>query len=124
MARFFGYRFGEHPFSPIEENINHMETTRMYEAQPLVLRLCPCLVGIKEAWLIGKVLHVSPAVFQLLTDDDDRKTAQTIIDQITIETHTFDELEKLDQNYKPGRPVATVRDIIIFVVVENAEQHI
>jgi hypothetical protein len=101
-----------------------METTRMYEAQPLVLRLCPCLFGIKEAWLIGKVLHVSPAVFQLLTDDDDRITAQTIIDQITIEIHTFDELEKLDQNSKPGRPAATVRDVIIFAVVENAEQHI
>jgi len=96
-----------------------METTRMYEAQPLVLRLCPSMVGVKEAWLIGKILHVSPAVFQLLTDEDDRVTAQIVIDQITIENHSFDDLDKRDKDLVPGRPVATMRDIIIFAVVEG-----
>jgi hypothetical protein len=73
-----------------------METTRMFEAQPLILRHSPCLVGVKEAWLIGKILHVSPAVFQLLTDEEDSKTAQIVIDQITIENHSFTDLSIRD----------------------------
>ena len=96
----------------------------MYEAQPLVLRLCPTLVGVNEAWLIGKILHVSPAVFQLLTDEEDRLTAQTIIDQITIENHSFDDLEKRDKDVVPGWNVTTVRDIIIFAVVEGEENRV
>ena len=96
----------------------------MYEAQPLVLRLCPTLVGINEAWLIGKILHVSPAVFQLLTDEEDRLTAQTIIDQITIETHSFDDLEKRDKDVVPGWNATTVRDFIIFAVVEGEENRV
>ena len=95
-----------------------METTRKYEAQPLVLRLCPSMIGVKEAWLIGKILHVSPAVFQLLTDEEDRVTAQMVIDQITIENHSFDDLEKRDKDLVLGTPVATVRDIIIFAMVD------
>lgn len=101
-----------------------MEATKMYEAQPLVLRHCSCLAGANEAWLIGKILHVSPAIFQLLTDEEDRKTAQIIIDQIKIEIHTYDDLLKRDANFTPGMPVATVRDIIIFAVVENQERHL
>ena len=101
-----------------------MKSTRIYEAQPLVLRLCPTLVGINEAWLIGKILHVSPAVFQLLTDEEDRLTAQTIIDQITIETHSFDDLEKRDKDVVPGWNTTTVRDIIIFAVVEGEENRV
>jgi hypothetical protein len=101
-----------------------METTRMYEAQPLVLRLSPCLVGVKEAWLIGKILHVSPAVFQLLTDEEDRKTAQIVIDQITIESHSFADLSIRDDNFLPARPAATIRDVIIFAVVENEKNNI
>jgi hypothetical protein len=96
----------------------------MYEAQPLVLRHCPSMVGVKEAWLIGKILHVSPAVFQLLTDEEDRVTAQMIIDQITIENHSFDDLEKRNKDVVPGRPVTTVRDIIIFAVVEGEQNRI
>ena len=91
----------------------------MYEAQPLVLRVCPSMVGVKEAWLIGKILHVSPAVFQLLTDEDDRATAQMIIDQITIENHSIADLEKREKNVVAGSQVATMRDIIIFAVVEG-----
>ena len=97
-----------------------MEVSKMYEAQPLVLRCCGGLVGVKEAWLIGKILHVSPAVFQLLADEEDRRTAQIIIDQIKIENHTYDDLLRRDANYAPGIPVATVRDIIIFAAVDKA----
>ena len=93
----------------------------MFEAQPLVLRLCPTMVGIKEAWLIGKILHVSPAVFQLLTDEEDRVTAQTIINQITIENHSYDDLEKRNRDVVSDWPAATARDIIIFAVVEGEE---
>ena len=93
----------------------------MYETQPLFLRLCPIMVGVREAWLIGKILHVSPSVFRLLTDEEDRVTAQTIIDQITIENHSFDDLEKRDKDVVPGWPAVTVRDIIIFAVVEGEE---
>ena len=96
----------------------------MYEAQPLVLRLSPCLAGVKEAWLIGKILHVSPAVFQLLTDEEDRLTAQLIIDQITIENHTFDDLTRRDAGFVPGQPATVVRDIIIFAVVEKEESQL
>jgi len=96
----------------------------MFEAQPLVLRLCPTMVGIKEAWLIGKILHVSPAVFQLLTDEEDRVTAQTIINQITIENHSLDDLEKRDKDVVPDWPVATARDVIIFAVVEGDENRV
>ena len=96
-----------------------METTRLYETQPLVLRLSPCLEGISQAWLIGKILHVSPAVFQLLTDEDDRATAQQVIDQITIENHTVDDLSRREANHIPGRAVTKMRDFIIFAVVEN-----
>ena len=99
-----------------------METTRMFEAQPLVLRLSPCLVGVKEAWLIGKILHVSPAVFQLLTDEEDRMTAQIVIDQITIESHSYADLSIRHDNL-PGKPVATVRDVIIFAVIENEKNN-
>lgn len=98
--------------------------TRLYEAQPLVLRLSPCLVGVKEAWLIGNILHVSPAVFQLLTDEDDRLTAQLIIDQITIENHTIDDITKRDRDIVPGRPTPFVRDIIIFAAVEKEENRL
>jgi len=101
-----------------------MKTTGMFEAQPLVLRLCPTMVGIKEAWLIGKILHVSPAVFQLLTDEEDRVTAQTIINQITIENHSLDDLEKRDKDVVPDWPVATARDVIIFAVVEGDENRV
>jgi len=101
-----------------------MKSTRMYEAQPFVLRLCPTMVGVNEAWLIGKILHVSPAVFQLLTDEEDRLTAQTIIDHITIENHSFDDLEKRDKDVVPGWPAATVHDIIIFAVVEGEENRV
>jgi hypothetical protein len=101
-----------------------METTRMFEAQPLVLRFSPCLVGVKEAWLIGKTLHVSPAVFQLLTDEEDRKTAQIVINQITIESHSFDDLSKRDENFVPARPLTTVRDVIIFAVVDGEKNNI
>ena len=118
MARFFGYYFGKRQLV-VGGEIKIMEANRMYEAQPLVLRNCDGLVGVKEAWLIGKILHVSPAVFQLLTDDEDRSTAQIIIDQITIENHTYDDLSKRDRNYMPGMPVATIRDIIIFAIVEG-----
>jgi len=95
----------------------------MFEAQPLVLRLSPCLAGVKEAWLIGKILHVSPAVFQLLTDEEDRKTAQIVIDQITIESHSFADLSIRDDNFQLERPAATVRDVIIFAVVENEKNN-
>ena len=101
-----------------------METTGTFEAQPFVLRLSPCLFGVKEAWLIGKILHVSPAVFQLLTDEEDRKTAQIVIDQITIESHSFTDLSIRDDNFLPERPLATVRDAIIFAVVESEKNNI
>ena len=101
-----------------------MKTTRMRDAQPLVLRLCPTMVGVKEAWLIGKILHVSPAVFQLLSDEDDRVTAQTIIDQITIESHSFDDLEKREKDIVPVCTAEKVRDIIIFAVVEGEENRV
>lgn len=104
--------------------VRSMKTTGMFEAQPLVLRLCPTMVEVKEAWLIGKILNVRPAVFQLLTDEGDRATAQTIINQITIESHSFDDLEKRDKGVVPDWPAVTARDVIIFAVVEGEENRV
>ena len=59
------------------------------------LRCCPYMAGMKEAWHIDNIVLVSPAVFQLLTDQDDLKTLYTVANQLTLKTVTSTMLRAL-----------------------------
>jgi len=53
------------------------------------------MVGLNEAWIIGKKVYVSPAIFQLLTDPDDSQTRKYVISQLVIRPATDEELNEL-----------------------------
>jgi hypothetical protein len=53
------------------------------------------MVGIGEAWRINKIVLVSPAVFQLLTDIEDFETLFTVARQIKLKPVTWEGLKSL-----------------------------
>lgn len=65
-----------------------MEVNGLMDLNGFFLRCCPYMAGMKEAWHIDNVVLVSPAVFQLLTDQDDLKTLYMVANQITLKAVT------------------------------------
>ena len=55
------------------------------------------MVGLNEAWIIGAKIYVSPAIFQLLTDEDDSQTRKYVTSQLVVRTATHEELNKLKE---------------------------
>lgn len=72
-----------------------METKVIDDRDEFLLCLCPYMVGMKEAWVINKVIYVSPALFQLLTDEDDLETILKIASQLSLKAVTHDDLQAL-----------------------------
>jgi len=72
-----------------------MNDTRIIEQDECFLRLCPYMVGMKEAWLINRIIYVSPAIFQLLTDYDDVGMIDSVAEQLQLRSATYAELESL-----------------------------
>lgn len=57
----------------------------------------PYMVGFNEAWIVDKKIFVSPAIFQLLTDQGDPQTRKYVTSQLVVRTATQEELDKLQQ---------------------------
>jgi len=55
----------------------------------------PQMVGLNEAWIISGKIYVSPAIFQLLTDEDDPQTRKYVTSQLVVRKATHEELNKL-----------------------------
>jgi hypothetical protein len=47
------------------------------------------MVGISEGWYINEIVLVSPAVFQLITDEEDVETRLTVIKQLKLKEVNF-----------------------------------
>lgn len=77
-----------------------MSDTKIIEQDEIFLRLCPYMVGMKEAWVINRIIYVSPAIFQLLTDYDDMEMINTVASQLRLRSATYSELEFLAKNRK------------------------
>jgi hypothetical protein len=61
-----------------------MKFTNLMDLNSFFLRCCPYMAGMAEAWLIENVVLVSPAVFQLLTDEEDMDTVYTVARQLML----------------------------------------
>jgi hypothetical protein len=57
----------------------------------------PEMVGLNEAWIVGKKIFVSPAIFQLLTDPDDPQTRKYVTSQLVVRPVSQEELDDLKQ---------------------------
>ena len=62
-----------------------------------ILTSSPQMVGLNEAWIIDKKIYVSPAIFQLLTDQDDAETRKYVTSQLVVKTATQEDLNELKQ---------------------------
>jgi len=85
-----------------------METKVIDDRDEFLLCLCPYMVGMKEAWVINKVIYVSPALFQLLTDEDDLETILKIANQLALKSATQDDLQALARSKREAAPVGYV----------------
>ncbi|HMG89013.1 MAG TPA: hypothetical protein VK589_03100 [Chryseolinea sp.] len=63
-----------------------------------ILTSSPQMVGLNEAWIINKKIYVSPAIYQLLTDQDDSQTRKYVTSQLVVRTATLEELNELKEN--------------------------
>jgi hypothetical protein len=59
------------------------------------LRRCSYMVGMNEAWVIEKYIYVSPAIFQLLTDNEDLDTMRLVATQLIVKPASYAELADL-----------------------------
>jgi hypothetical protein len=85
-----------------------METKVIDERDEFLLCLCPYMVGMKEAWVINKIIYVSPALFQLLTDEDDLETILKIANQLSLRSATPDDLQALARKKRETAPVGFI----------------
>jgi hypothetical protein len=90
-----------------------MNDAKIIEQDECFLRLCPYMVGMKEAWFINRIIYVSPAIFQLLTDYDDIKMIDTVASQLKLRSATYAELELLAKNRKDISSVYNTSDAIM-----------
>ena len=72
----------------------------MINLNEYTLMSSPNMVGLNEAWIIGKTIYVSPAVFQILTDQDDPYTSEYVASKLYVRTATINELINL-----PGKRI-------------------
>lgn len=73
-----------------------------------LLCLCPYMVGMNEAWVVNKVIYVSPALFQLLTDEDDLETILKIANQLSLKSATQDDLQALARTKRERAPLGYI----------------
>ena len=64
---------------------------------------CPNMVGFNEGWVIDNHVFVSPAIFQLLTDDDDWQTRMCVARQLVLKHATYKDLKTLLEATIPPR---------------------
>jgi hypothetical protein len=83
------------------------------------LRSCPYMVGMGEAWYIKKIVLVSPAVFQLLTDKEDMETLFTVAHQIKLKTVTLEKLKELVLKRWNTVPPHSVKNITVHFQINN-----
>lgn len=90
-----------------------MSDTKIIEQDECFLRRCPYMVGMKEAWVINRIIYVSPAIFQLLTDYDDIQMINMVASQLLLRSATYSELELLAKNHKDMKAVYNTTDVIM-----------
>ncbi len=90
-----------------------MNETKILEYDECFLRLCPYMAGMQEAWLINKIVYVSPALFQLLTDEDDFDTANEVARNLLLKSATYTELEILAKKHEGVGSYYNGRDVIM-----------
>jgi hypothetical protein len=72
-----------------------MTIGRIMDEQGFFLRCSHFMQGIAEAWQCGNTVYVSPALFQLLTDEDDMNTIYAIAGQFILRKVSLRELMEL-----------------------------
>ena len=61
------------------------------------------MVGFNEGWVIDNHVFVSPAIFQLLTDEDDWQTRMCVARQLVLKHATYKDLKALLDATTPAR---------------------
>ena len=61
------------------------------------------MVGFSEGWVIDNHVFVSPAIFQLLTDEDDWQTRMSVARQLVLKHATYKDLKALLEATTPPR---------------------
>ncbi|HEX6891759.1 MAG TPA: hypothetical protein VF141_13725 [Chryseolinea sp.] len=67
------------------------------------LMSCPNMIGFNEGWVIDNHVFVSPAIFQLLTDEDDWQTRMCVARQLVLKQATYKDLKILLEATTPPR---------------------
>jgi hypothetical protein len=70
------------------------------------LMSCPNMIGFNEGWVIDNHVFVSPAIFQLLTDEDDWQTRMCVARQLVLKQATYKDLKILLEATTPPRRTA------------------
>lgn len=83
----------------------------LFELNTFFVRPCPYMVGMAEAWYINKIVLVSPAVFQLLTDKEDMETLLTVIKNLKLKEIKFQKLKNLVMKRWYDVPLENYRNI-------------
>lgn len=66
------------------------------------------MVGFNEGWVIDNHVFVSPAVFQLLTDEDDCQTRMCVARQLVLKQASYKDLKALlDATIPPRQTMKT-----------------
>ena len=88
------------------------------EINEYFLMSCPNMVGFNEGWVIDNHVFVSPAIFQLLTDEDDNPTRICVARQLVLKQATYRDLKALLA--QPARRVMSeMQEYDTFVNVQN-----
>ncbi len=90
-----------------------MSDAKIIDQDECFLRRCPYMVGMKEAWVINRIIYVSPAIFQLLTDEDDPEMMNAVAQQLQLRSASYAELEALAKDNQQKTPAWATRDIIV-----------
>jgi hypothetical protein len=98
------------------------ENTHLIELGNFFLRSCPYMVDIGEAWYINKIVLVSPAVFQLLTDEDDMETLSTVAQQIELKTVTLETLKELVLKQWNKVPSNNIKNVTVHFKINNFDE--
>jgi hypothetical protein len=62
------------------------------DEEEFFLRSSHFMIGVSEAWQCGNTVYVSPALFQLLTDEEDMSTIYLIANQFILRKVSISQL--------------------------------
>ena len=86
----------------------YQQATKAMDINEYFLMSCPNMVGFNEGWVIDNHVFVSPAVFQLLTDEDDWQTRMSVARQPVLKHATYKDLKALlEATTPPTRKMRT-----------------